>query len=287
MTRLTNLSQPRSSSGRPSWRSSRLPRSSRWRRPLGLAGVLRLLRVGGLAGLALGVTVGCGPLDALTNATGSTDSRTPEPRSTAQRGDTSLRKLTSATDTPKPTPTRTPTPTPTVTLTPLPRPTSTYPAPKLPPPPKDEAPELERIKYKLETVVWASAGEVDQKGTRSSCSKSENDIIALGTYKFTCDVKLDDVQTRFAITATVKRSEVNWGWSAAKLPVAEKKAVYEATRQAFRPARVTCDVTDLEAVEVGTRTGLTCWVTDVYNENVTYHGKLLPNGALAFQPDGS
>ncbi|SDS71235.1 hypothetical protein [Actinopolymorpha singaporensis] len=256
-------------------------------RPARLRRTLRPAALVGLAGLALGVTVGCGPLGALTNSADSARSRTPEPSSTAHPGDISLRKLTSATDTPKPTPTKTPTPTPTVTLTPLPRPTSTYPAPKLPPAPKDEAPELERIRYKLETIVWASAGEVDEKGTKSTCSKSEDDIVALGTYKFTCDVRLDDVQTRFAITATVKKSEVNWGWSAAKLPVTEKKAVYEATRQAFRPARVTCDVTDLEAVEVGTSSGLTCWVTDVYNDSVTYHGKLLPNGALAFEPDGS
>ncbi|GAA2758503.1 hypothetical protein [Actinopolymorpha rutila] len=270
MKRRTELSRPADS-----------PRPARLRRTLRPAALV------GLACLALGVTVGCGPLGALTNANGSAASRTPEPSSTAQRGDTSLRKLTGATDTPKPTPTKTPTPTPTVTLTPLPRPTRTYPAPKLPPRPKDEAPELERIRYKLETIVWASAGEVDEKGTKSTCSKSEEDIIALGTYKFTCDVRLDNVKTRFAITATVKKSEVNWGWSAAKLPVTEKKAVYEATRQAFRPARVTCDVTDLEAVEVGTRSALTCWITDVYNERVTYHGKLLPNGALVFEPDGS
>ncbi|MFD2081431.1 hypothetical protein SAMN05421678_10673 [Actinopolymorpha cephalotaxi] len=272
MTLHSHLSRTR----RSAWQR----RSSRPRRSFGLAG---------LAVLALGVTAGCGPLGALTDSNDSAASRTPEPSSTAQRGDISLRKLTDATGTPRPAPTRTatPTPSPTVTLTPLPRPTSTYPAPKLPSPPKDAAPELERIRYRLETIVWASAGEVDEKGTKSSCSKSEDDIIALGTYKFTCDVRLDDVRTTFAITATVKESEVNWGWSAAKLPVTEKKAVYEATRQAFRPARVTCDITDLEAVEVGTRTGLTCWVTDVYNERVTYHGKLLPNGALAFEPDGS
>ncbi len=253
-----------------------------------LTNLSRLAGLVAVAGLALGVTVGCGPVAALTGSAdsdGAAASRTPEPSSTAQRGDTSLRKLTGATDSPRPTPTTSPTPTPKVTLTPLPRPTSTYPAPKLPAAPKDEAPELERIRYKLETIVWAAAGEVDEKATKSSCSKSENDIIALGTYKFTCDVKLDDVSTRFAITATVKKSEVNWGWTADKLPVTEKKAVYEATRQAFRPARVTCDVTDLEAVEVGTSSGLTCWVTDVYNERVTYHGKLLPNGALAFEPD--
>jgi hypothetical protein len=247
------------------------------RRPAGLIGV-------GLAGLAIGLTAACGGAEPSAGSVPSL--RSPEPAA-SHRGDISPRRLTGNTDTPDstPTPTRTPTPTPTITMTPLPQPSKTYPAPEMPKEPKETDPELDRITYRLKTIVWASAGEVEEKQTTSTCSKSENDIIRVGSYKFTCDVKLSGVQTRFDISATVKESEVKWTWTADELPVTEKKAVYEATRQAFRPARVTCDVVDLELVKVGAQTGLTCWVTDVYNKQVSYRGKLLPTGALAFSPD--
>lgn len=177
-----------------------------------------------------------------------------------------------------------PTATPTVTLSPLPQPHETFVTPKLPAPPAKSDSELVQIAYQLKTVVWKSAGIVDPKTTKAHCSRSENEIIQVGSYKFTCNVTLWGSSTAFRVAAKVGASDVKWSWSAVKLPVSEKKAVYEATRQGFKPARVTCDIVKLELVEVGKPGGLTCWVTDVYNKSTPYRGELLPNGSLAFRP---
>jgi hypothetical protein len=175
-------------------------------------------------------------------------------------------------------------PTPTVTLSPLPQPRKTFDTPRMPNAPSKTDTELMRIAYQLKTVVWESSGIVDPKTTKARCTKSADEIIQVGRYAFTCDVSLWGSSTEFKVRAKVNRSAVEWSWSAKRLPVSEDKAVHEATRQSFKPARVTCDVTKLELVEVGVERGLTCWVTDVYNKSTPYYGELLPDGALAFRP---
>jgi hypothetical protein len=151
--------------------------------------------------------------------------------------------------------------------------------------PEKADPELSHIKYKLRTIVWNSAGVVDPKTTKVTCDVDEDDIIKIGTYDFGCRVTLWGSTTKFKVKAKVNESDVEWSWTATALPVSEQKAVYEATRQGFKPARVTCDIVGMKLVTVGVRDGFTCWVTDVYNENIPYRGELLPNGALAFRPD--
>ncbi|MEQ4205725.1 hypothetical protein [Actinopolymorpha sp. B9G3] len=174
---------------------------------------------------------------------------------------------------------------PTVTMSPLPQPEETFATPRMPKAPAKSDTELTRIAYQLKTEVWKSAGVVDPKTTKADCTVSENDIIQVGTYNFSCDVSLWGSSTRFGVRAKVSRSEVQASWTAKRLPVSEQKAIYEATRQSFKPARVTCDIIGLELVEVGNRNAFTCWVTDVYNEAVTYRGELLPTGALALRPE--
>ena len=175
-------------------------------------------------------------------------------------------------------------PTPTVTLSPLPQPQKTFVTPRMPKAPSKTDTELMRIAYQLKTVIWESSGIVDPETTKAQCTKSADEIIKVGRYVFSCDVSLWSSSTEFKIRAKVNRSDVEWSWSADKLPVSEDKAVHEATRQSFKPARVTCDVIKLELVEVGVPNGLTCWVTDVYNKSTPYRGELLPDGALAFRP---
>jgi hypothetical protein len=207
--------------------------------------------------------------------------------STPHKGDTSPRRVAQ----PVPSepasaePTKSASAVPTVTMSPLPQPTKTFATPQLPKAPAKSDTELSRIAYQLKTEVWTSAGVVDPKTTKADCNVSENDIIRVGTYDFTCDVSLWASSTRFSVHAKVSRSEVQARWTAKRLPVSEQKAIYEATRQSFKPARVTCDIIGLELVEVGNRNAFTCWVTDIYNEAVTYKGELLQAGALAFRPE--
>jgi hypothetical protein len=206
---------------------------------------------------------------------------------TPHKGDTSPRRVAQPVpSTPASAkPTKRKSPVPTVTLSPLPQPEKTFATPQMPKAPAKSDAELTRIAYQLKTEVWKSAGVVDPKTTKANCTVSENDIIQVGTYDFTCDVSLWGSSTRFGVRAKVTRSEVEASWTAKRLPVSEEKAIYEATRQSFKPARVTCDIIGLELVEVGNQNAFTCWVTDVYNESVTYRGELLPTGALAFRPE--
>jgi hypothetical protein len=181
-----------------------------------------------------------------------------------------------------------------VTLKALEQPKSVYPDPKFPAAPKDSASELDRIEYLLARVAWSSAGVV-HKDADTKCDISESKLIKVGTYKFDCTVSTSGVKPRFKVTAKVTSKQLKLDWRASWLPVSEDKAVYEATRQAFRPARVTCDIVDVELVRVDKSDGLTCWVTDTHNKRTTYHGKLVltknesgdPKFVLAFKPADS
>jgi hypothetical protein len=235
----------------------------------------------GLAVVVLAFVTGC----AIQTSGGQF--RLPGKSTSTHKGDTSPRRVAQP-DLSEPAsadPTKRPSAVPTVTMSPLPQPKETFANPSMPKPPAKSDTELTRIAYQLKTEVWRSAGVVDPKTTKANCTVSENDIIQVGTYDFTCDVSLWGSSTRFGVRAKVSRSEVEASWTAKRLPVSEKKAIYEVTRQSFKPARVTCDIIGLELVEVGNRNAFTCWVTDVYNEAVTYKGELLPAGALAFRPE--
>lgn len=185
---------------------------------------------------------------------------------------------------PSPSPTPTPTPTPSPTLEELDTADTPFPTPSFPDPPGKSSAELDRIGYQLRKVAWTSAGYVDPD-TDTDCSVSEDDLIETGSYDFTCTVSFDDVKTSFAVTAKVKEKKVYWDYSAKKLPVSEKKATYELTRQAFEPARATCNLVGTEPVRVGDKKALRCWVTTADNTETTYEGELVPDGSLIFRPD--
>lgn len=180
---------------------------------------------------------------------------------------------------------------PKVTLKALEQPEHVYPDPKFPAAPKESEAELDRIEYILAKVAWSSAGVVD-KDAETDCDISESKLIKVGDYKFDCTVSTSGVKPTFKVAAKVTSKQVELDWRASWLPVSEDKAVYEATRQAFRPARVTCDIVDVELVRVDKSDGLTCWVTDTHNKRTTYHGELvLTKGesgdtkfVLAFKP---
>lgn len=161
-----------------------------------------------------------------------------------------------------------------IKLAALDQPTERFADPKLPPKPKDDAAELERLEYELDLVAWKSAGVVDKKA-KEDCDISEAKLIKVGSYNFGCTITTSGVNVSFKVRAKVTKSKLDWSWRAPWLPVSEEKAVYEATRQAFRPARVTCDIVGVELVRVDKRDGLTCWVTDTQNKRTTYHGELV------------
>lgn len=167
-----------------------------------------------------------------------------------------------------------PSSTPTISLAALEQPKDEYPEPKYPAAPKESAAELERIEYLLAKVAWSSAGVVD-KDAETDCDIRESDLIKVGSYKFDCEVGTSGVKVPFKVTAKVTQNALEWGFRAPWLPVSEQKAVYEAGRQAYRPARVTCDVVDVELVRVDKSDGMTCWVTDIHNKRTTYHGELV------------
>lgn len=178
-------------------------------------------------------------------------------------------------------------PTPTApTLTPLPRPDKAYATPAMPKEPGKDASELERIEYKLETVAWTAAGQVYADDTTTECSVSEDDLIEVGSQKFTCNVRFADISTPFQVTAKTSETSVEWSWVVKQLPVTEEKAVHEITRVGFKPARVTCDLVDVELVEVDAGDGVTCWVTTTENTQITYNGTLAADGQLDFHRVG-
>jgi hypothetical protein len=171
-----------------------------------------------------------------------------------------------------------------ISLAALEQPKEEYPDPKFPTAPKEDSAELERLEYALAKIAWTSAGLVDKKA-KTDCDISEAKLIKVGTYNFGCEVSASGVKSTFKLTAKVTKDKLSWSWRAPWLPISEEKAVYEATRQSFKPARVTCDIVGVELVRVDKSEGLTCWVTDTTNKRTTYHGELVlakQDGKLKF-----
>jgi len=75
---------------------------------------------------------------------------------------------------------------------------------------------------------------------------------------------------------------ITWDFKVARLPVTEKKVEYEASRQSFKPARVTCDIDGTELVPLGDPNAITCWVAQTDNTSVAYHGGLDDSGVITF-----
>jgi hypothetical protein len=181
------------------------------------------------------------------------------------------------------TPPITPTPTPTAaaSLHPMSQPTKPYGLPKMPAKPAN-ADELMSIGYDLERVVWASSGVVDPKTAVTCATTNAKLVVDKAALRFDCVVTAGGVKTTFAVTSTTGAKKIGWDFKVARLPVTEKKVVYEASRQAFRPARVTCDIDDTELVPLGDPNAITCWVAQPDNTSVTYHGGLDDSGVITF-----
>lgn len=170
-------------------------------------------------------------------------------------------------------------------LSPAEQPDKPFPKPDFPEGPEEAAPELERLEFELAKVVWTASGVVDTDAD-TDCDIEAATLIKVGEYDFDCSVTSSGVTVDMAVHAEVTSDRMRWEFRVSRLPVSETKAVYEATRQSFKPARVTCDIVGVELVRVSKSDGVTCWVTDVHNERTTYHGKLLSDESspLVFEP---
>jgi hypothetical protein len=153
----------------------------------------------------------------------------------------------------------------------------------MPPSPK-KADELETLGYRLERVVWASLGTVDPK-THVACDTTNDKLVTVkAALTFHGDVKARGTTTRFVVTTKTGTTSIDWTFKVEKLPMTTKKIEYEAARQAFEPARVTCDVDGTELVPVGVPTAVTCWVAQTDNTSVAYRGGLDATGVITFRP---
>jgi hypothetical protein len=177
--------------------------------------------------------------------------------------------------------TPTPTPTAAASLLPMVQPTKPYGLPKMPAKPAN-ADELTSIGYGVERIVWASAGVVDPKTTVSCATTNAKLVVDKATLRFDCVVTAGGLKTTFAITSTTGAQKISWDFKVARLPVTEKKVVYEASRQAYKPARVTCDIEGTELVPLGDPKAITCWVAQPDNTSVTYLGGLDDSGVITF-----
>ena len=107
-------------------------------------------------------------------------------------------------------------------------------------------------------------------------------MVEKASLHFGCVVTAGGVRTTFAITSTTGAKHITWDFKVAQLPVAEKKVEYEASRQAFKPARVTCDIDGTELVPLGDPSAITCWVAQTDNTSVAYQGGLDGSGVITF-----
>lgn len=170
-----------------------------------------------------------------------------------------------------------------VRLQALEQPSEEFPKPKLPKEPAEDSDELTHIVYLLETSAWTAAGVVDED-TETDCAIDSSDLVQEGKYDFGCEVSFSSgASVDYDVVAEVKDKKVLTTLDTESLPVSEEKAVHEATRQSYKPARVTCDILDVETVRVGKHDGFTCWVTDVENNRTAYQGEILEDGQLALR----
>lgn len=179
------------------------------------------------------------------------------------------------------TPIPTPTAAPAASIKPMVVPTKPYPVPSMPAKPA-KTDELTSIGYGVKRVAWASAGTVDPTTSAACATTNAKLVVEKAALRFDCVVTAGGIRTTFAITSTTGAEHITWNFKVARLPVTEKKVEYEASRQAFKPARVTCDVDGTELVPLGDPDAITCWVAQTDNTSVTYHGGLDANGVITF-----
>lgn len=177
--------------------------------------------------------------------------------------------------------TPTPTPVPAASLTPMLQPTSPYPLPSMPAKPA-KADELTSIGYGVERIVWASAGTVDPKSAVACSTTNAKLVVEKALLRFDCVVTASGVRTTFAISSTTGAKHISWKFKVARLPVTSNKVQYEASRQAYKPARITCDVDGTALVPLGDPKAITCWVAQTDNTSVAYHGGLDDSGIITF-----
>jgi len=177
------------------------------------------------------------------------------------------------------TPTPTPTPAAAASLSPMTQPAKPYPQPSMPLKPA-KADELTLIGYGVERIVWASAGVVDPTTTVACNTTNAKLVVEKAALRFDCVVTASGVRTTFAISSTTGPKHIAWDFKVARLPVAQKKVEYEMSRQAFKPARVTCDLDGTELVPLGDPDAITCWVVQTDNTSVSYHGGLDDSGVI-------
>lgn len=159
------------------------------------------------------------------------------------------------------------------------QPAKPYPLPSMPAKPA-KADELTLIGYGVERVVWASAGVVDPKTTIACGTTNAKLVVEKAALQFDCVVTASGVRTTIAISSTTGAKHINWDLRLARLPVTEKKVEYEMSRQAFKPARITCYVDGTELVPLGDPSAITCWVAQTDNTSVRYHGGLDDSGVI-------
>jgi len=180
-----------------------------------------------------------------------------------------------------------PLPSPTVTYPLLDQPTKPFAVSDFPDEPAEDAPELERIAFELQKVAWNAAGVVDED-TETTCTDDGDEVGAdvlsdVGDYAFDCEVSVGDRTVAFDVEADVSETRVEWEWSAARFAVSEEKILHEATRQAFKPSRVTCDAVGMQMFEIDLEDAIQCWVTGPDGEQVTYRGEVVRDGSLVFR----
>jgi hypothetical protein len=190
-------------------------------------------------------------------------------------GDRSPTQTTASTSTP------TPTAAPAASIKPMEQPTKPYPLPKMPAKPA-KADELALIGYGVERIVWASAGTVDPKTSVACATTNAKLVVEKASLTFDCVVTASGVRTRFAISSRTGAQHITWKFKVDRLPVTVKKVEYEASRQAFKPARVTCDLDGTELVPLGDPNAITCWVAQTDNTSVAYRGGLDDSGVITF-----
>ncbi len=177
--------------------------------------------------------------------------------------------------------TPTATPSPAASLRPMVQPTKPYTLPSMPPKPA-KADELTLVGYGVKRVVWTSEGFVDPKTSAACDTTNAKLVVEKASLRFDCVVTAGGVRTAFAITSKTGAKHITWDFKVARLPVTEKKVEYEASRQSFKPARVTCDIDGTELVPLGDPNAITCWVAQTDNTSVAYHGGLDDSGVITF-----
>lgn len=148
--------------------------------------------------------------------------------------------------------------------------------------PGEDATIFKRLEYEMVNQIWVAAGV--RAATEVNCNVDWAEVLIPGDYDYECVATYDGVDVPYSVTTTTDETTSTSVHNTKFLPITKEKAEHELTRQALEPAKISCEMDDVQLVAIDDPEALLCEVTNVDDQTRLYYGEVSANGGVFFDP---